>query len=44
VVTESAQRVTARSKTALESSIVVAWRKRGEDRVASVEEVREGAR
>jgi len=42
--TESAQRVTARGKTALESSIVVVWRKRGEDIVATVDEVRERAK
>jgi len=44
IVTEFAQRVTARGKTALESSIVVVWRKRGENRVATVDEVKERAR
>jgi len=42
VVTESEERVTARGKTALESSIVVVWRKRGDSapRVAEYSDVR----
>ncbi|RLE92007.1 MAG: DUF1156 domain-containing protein [Thermoprotei archaeon] len=44
IATESAQRVTARGKTALESSIVVVWKKRSEDKVTTVDEVRERAR
>ena len=37
--TESAQRATARGKTALESSIVVVWRKRTEEKVGEFEEI-----
>ncbi|RLG71698.1 MAG: hypothetical protein DRO23_11570 [Thermoprotei archaeon] len=41
--TESAQRVTARGKVALESSIVVVWRKRKQGGVALVDDVRKEA-
>ena len=44
IVTESAQRVTARGKVALESSIVVSWRKRSGNNIVSIEEARERAR
>jgi len=44
IATESAQRVTARGKTALESSVVVVWRKRISSKIATIDEVRRRAR
>ncbi|RLG15781.1 DUF1156 domain-containing protein, partial [Nanoarchaeota archaeon] len=39
IITESVERVIARGKTALESSIVVVWRKRDEETVGEFEDV-----